>query len=578
MKKILTEADVLIGHNICRFDIPVVEQLLGIKIKAKLVDTLALSWYLYPSRLKHGLEEWGEEVGVKKPEIDNWENLSQEEYENRCCEDVKINVAIWNKFYRYLMEIYGSDKEIWKLLDYLSFKMYCARLQEDSRWKLDVEYTEKAKAELEELQEQKVIELSKAMPQVPIIQIKSKPKVFINKDGSYSKHGMNWIALLTEKGLPPTYDGEVEIIKGYEEGNPNSTDQVKNWLYSLGWEPETFKTVKNKKTGESREVPQINLEHGAGICPSIKKLFPKEPNLELLEGLGVLQHRIGILNGFLRDNENGYLKAQISGFTNTLRVKHKTIVNLPKVNLLYAKAVRGSLIADEGFELCGSDMSALEDKLKQHYIYPLDPEYVKEMQKEGYDPHLSLALSDGAITEIQMEEYTSGISKVIKPVRDTYKTVNYSAQYGAGGPRIAKAAGTEVAKGYALHKAYWSKNWAIKEVARRQRVKTVNDQMWLFNPVSELWYSLRFEKDIFSTLVQGTASYVFDMWIKFIFEEREQLTGQFHDEIILQIRKGFRKECERLVRKSLDKLNDMVQLNVKLAIDVQFGDRYASIH
>ena len=44
MKNILGDADVLIGHNITRFDIPVVERLLEIKVEAKLVDTLGLSW------------------------------------------------------------------------------------------------------------------------------------------------------------------------------------------------------------------------------------------------------------------------------------------------------------------------------------------------------------------------------------------------------------------------------------------------------------------------------------------------------------------------------------------------------
>jgi len=52
----LGDDDYLIGHNIIQYDIPVLERLLNIKIKAKLVDTLALSWYLFPNRSKHGLE------------------------------------------------------------------------------------------------------------------------------------------------------------------------------------------------------------------------------------------------------------------------------------------------------------------------------------------------------------------------------------------------------------------------------------------------------------------------------------------------------------------------------------------
>ena len=56
MRSFFDETDILVGHNIIRFDIPVVERLLGIKVKAQLVDTLALSWYLFPNRKIHKLE------------------------------------------------------------------------------------------------------------------------------------------------------------------------------------------------------------------------------------------------------------------------------------------------------------------------------------------------------------------------------------------------------------------------------------------------------------------------------------------------------------------------------------------
>jgi hypothetical protein len=595
MRKVLSEADVLIAHNMVRFDVPVFERLLGIKIKARLVDTLAVSWYLYPLRNKHGLESHGNDLGIHKPYIQDWFNQSQEEYEHRVEEDVKINVALWRKMYRYLLDIYGSDKEIWRLLDYLTFKMKCARLQEESRWRLDVDFTKKSLEELQIIQEEKTTALTKVMPKVPSISIKTKPKRFINKDGSYSKLGMDWIKLLSEKGLPLDYDGEVEIITGYEEGNPNSTDQKKDWLYSLGWVPRTFKEKKDKETGEVKQIPQINLEHGKGICDSIKDLYEKEPSLELLDGLSVLQHRIGILNGFLRDQEDGYLKAQISGFTNTLRVKHTTIVNLPKVDKLYASSIRGALISDEDHELCGSDMSSLEDRLKMHYIYPLDPDYVKEMTTEGYDPHLSLAVLANAISKQQSEDYKwyskldedekkvadkvrIEIAKKVKPLRDIFKNGNYSCQYGAGVAKLARTAGITIEVAKQVWETYWKKNWAIKKVASMQTVKTINDQMWLLNPISKLWYSLRYEKDIFSTLIQGTASFVFDRWVQIILETREQLTATFHDEFVLHIKKGFREPCEKLIRDAMKQLNEELKLNRELGCDVQFNERYSQIH
>lgn len=96
----------LVGHNIVRFDIPAVEKVLGIPMRAKLVDTLGLSWYLHHNRTKHGLAIYGEEYGVPKPKIEDWNNLSQEEYAHRCEEDVKINVRLWRDLKTKLEKLY----------------------------------------------------------------------------------------------------------------------------------------------------------------------------------------------------------------------------------------------------------------------------------------------------------------------------------------------------------------------------------------------------------------------------------------------------------------------------------------
>jgi len=131
-----------------------------------------------------------------------------------------------------------------------------------------------------------------------------------------------------------------------------------------------------------------------------------------------------------------------------------------------------------------------------------------------------------------------------------------------------------------VHKAYWDKNWAIKEVAKAQRVRTVKGQMWLFNPINHFWYSLRFEKDIFSTLVQGSASYVFDRWVSIFRKRRPQLTAQFHDECVLCVRigEGVRVKATELLQSAIKQLNEELKLNRELGVDVQFGARYSDIH
>ena len=44
IRQVLKHQKVLIGHNIIRYDVPLIEKILGIKIKAKLYDTLPMSW------------------------------------------------------------------------------------------------------------------------------------------------------------------------------------------------------------------------------------------------------------------------------------------------------------------------------------------------------------------------------------------------------------------------------------------------------------------------------------------------------------------------------------------------------
>ena len=46
MRSMFSKADVLIGHNIARWDIPVVERLLGIKVKAKMHARLKIIFFI----------------------------------------------------------------------------------------------------------------------------------------------------------------------------------------------------------------------------------------------------------------------------------------------------------------------------------------------------------------------------------------------------------------------------------------------------------------------------------------------------------------------------------------------------
>jgi len=587
MRKFFTNADVLIGHNIIRFDIPVVERILGIKITARRVDTLALSWYLEPQRVRHGLEYYGEDFGIPKPVVTDWDGLTTEEYIHRCEEDVKINTTLWEKQWKQLLKLYGSEEEAWRFIDYLTFKMDCALEQEVRKWKLDVPRATKVLAELVAIREDKVTELASVMPKVPVISKKSRPAKPFKQDGSWSIVGSNWFSLLLENNLEDDYDGVVEVVTGEKEPNPGSSPQLKAWLNSFGWVPETFEYKRNKDTGDVRKIPQMNLKHGGGVCPSIKKLFEVEPKLQVLEGLSILTHRISILNGFLGNiDEDGYIQARIQGLTNTLRFKHQVVVNLPGVDKPYGTDIRGCLIAPEGYELLGSDMCSLEDRTKQHYMWDFDPDYVKEMMTDDFDPHIDLAMFAKAMKPEDAHNFKNAtpefklkpLYKALGALRKTYKQVNYSCVYGAGGATVGRSAGVSTHKGGLLVEAYWKRNWSVKAIAEAQVVKVSGGMKWLYNPVSGFWYSLRHEKDRFSTLNQGTGVYCFDMWVKKVKSKGLPIIGQMHDEIIGLVKKGVRERATSVCKWAVGEINKELKLNRELDVDVQFGSSYAEIH
>lgn len=168
--------------------------------------------------------------------------------------------------------------------------------------------------------------------------------------------------------------------------------------------------------------------------------------------------------------------------------------------------------------------------------------------------------------------------KKIDSIRSIAKNVNYGSQYGAGAAKLAKTGGIPLKQAKELHGAYWSKNWAIKAFASKQYIKEVDGEMWVYNPVSGFYYSLRYEKDIFSTVVQSTGVFCFDTWISRVLKRREQITAQFHDEGVWVIPKGREKDMEVILREAIDETNQILGLNRELGIDIKFGKNYSEVH
>ena len=96
--KLLVDSDLLIGHNILGFDIPVIENLTGISFKdKKVIDTLVLSRLAKPERGGHSLKAWGDRIGFPKMEYQGDFSHMTDDLVHYCKQDVRVceKVYLW---------------------------------------------------------------------------------------------------------------------------------------------------------------------------------------------------------------------------------------------------------------------------------------------------------------------------------------------------------------------------------------------------------------------------------------------------------------------------------------------------
>lgn len=482
-----------------------VKPIRGISVSMKKIDkdnkTLVYKYIVEPKSPDQGYIENG--LDLNRLDYKYLNSLESEEDYNlrvkehlelmkvRCEEDVKINVALWKDIMKRLHEMYTItkhcidsgkvnplrmsenetvyldryintstvDEYIGRCLTFLMFKMDCARLQEKTRWKADIDYLKETEKELLGMIEPAKAALEAIMPPIPVYGNRKKPEDPLKKDGTLKVSAVKWNEAIEQLGFKDhfgnpkvkTVDGDknsLKILTSYKEPNAGSSSQLKDLFFSHGWKPETFKYVKDEDAMQAwvkggfkksekpvpRMIPQISKdgEDGKELCPSLIKLAEKVPEILKYDRYTMIKHRWDTVKGFLRDvSEDGYLQASIGGFTNTLRVQHREIVNLVGVDKPYGENIRGALTCSEGEVLLGSDLSSLEDRVKHHFMLPHDPSYVETMMADDYDPHILTAHSANMITDEELEGFKKGtlsgaIKDAVAKARKGGKTTNYA--------------------------------------------------------------------------------------------------------------------------------------------------------
>ena len=177
--------------------------------------------------------------------------------------------------------------------------------------------------------------------------------------------------------------------------------------------------------------------------------------------------------------------------------------------------------------------------------------------------------------ELSQEEQKKLFSK-LKKARLAAKTVNFAALYSVGAETLARNSGLSLKDSKKLIEVYWERNKAVKKAVATFKIKEIGNQKWVLNPISGFWLSLRSQKDIFSTINQSSAVYVFDTWASFIRQQNIKISLQMHDEVLFNT---YDKELsEEKLLNAIKLTNEKLKLNVPFSISIAFGKNYSECH
>jgi len=173
------------------------------------------------------------------------------------------------------------------------------------------------------------------------------------------------------------------------------------------------------------------------------------------------------------------------------------------------------------------------------------------------------------------EERFNRLDKMRAPA----KVTNYSSLYLVGAPKLAREAGMSVAEAKAFIEAFWEINWSIKQVSKDAYVKTLSDgSMWLKNSVSGFYYSLRNDRDVFSTTNQSTGVFIFDSWVMRCRKKGVVFSMEYHDEHLSYVKIGNEHRHTELLKEAMREVNETLKLNVEITSDIQYGLSYSAVH
>ena len=599
----------LCAHNGIGFDFPVLKKLWGWEPSPNttIIDTLVVSRLLNPDRPTvegvrgpHSVEAWGKRLGRWKPDHKDWSKFSPEML-HRCAEDVEIQ----HMMFQHLCHEAGLKKNQWDLLLQEAYRgnIPCwsrsiglehrsAQIMWEQQCTGVYFETERAKEYLDVLDEM----IDKLTDQISA-DIPLKPKqqgVTVNapfkKNGDYTKATYDWW-LREDIGV---YSLGVSVVAGpfsrvrWDRINLSSDIQLKQWLFTIGWEPDewnTHDTEVDEDGNPRRTSPKLT-------DTSLEKLPGKlGRDLTLLNRSKHKRSQIAGLIGHTRSDHRVEAQANPQG-TNTGRMRHKIVANIPKVNVdketheliwypnkqpfFFGTEMRSLFSSgpDSNRVLVGRDASGLELRCFAHYIN--DPEYTD-------------IILNGDIHTYNMEK--AGLE-----TRDQAKTFIYAFLYGAGDAKLGSIVlpdGTEEQRkaiGKELKEQFLASNpklngllTNVKKASRRGYLIGIDGRKLMMRNNKRGRVA---ENKALNTLLQGAGAQIMTYARVWLYDKVKEngwdkecfKVLDYHDEETYESSLERAEELRQVMVQSVIESGRHYNFNLPLDADARIGRTWAEIH
>lgn len=404
--KKLLEYDKVIGHNVTGYDGPVLEELVGKPNNLpplKNVDTYIMSRLLYAPRKtptpsgNHSIEAYGEKFKYPKLEFDDWSKFTEEMLEY-CVVDVEIGERTYDFLYNEmgpeLYQAYSCEHEFAEIISEQMFTGACLDLEAHTNL---IQVLHVAAAEARD----KLVDIN---PPGNTTYLKT-PRYYFNPDDGKK---------FSLKGDAPTKLRK-RLIKGppkkkIKQFNPNSAPQLADYFINVkGYVPTKFTDSGAPSFGEE-----------------VLEKMPYD-EAEIILDYRIADKRLSQCNSWL----NFLYKGRVHGSVNTMgattyRCTHNNpnMTAVPASRKPYGKECRGVWVAQEGWELTGTDAKGLELRMLANALYPYDNGQYIDLVLSG-EAHnrnqeiLELNDRDTAKTVIYAFNYSAGLLKLGRICRES---------------------------------------------------------------------------------------------------------------------------------------------------------------